>query len=47
LAAALETLLGDRERRLACGRAGRERIRAEFETGATSRTLLRWISDGA
>jgi colanic acid/amylovoran biosynthesis glycosyltransferase len=45
LADALEALLGDRDARLRCGRAGRERIRAEFETGATSRTLLSWIRE--
>ncbi|MDB5073722.1 MAG: glycosyl transferase, group 1 [Candidatus Eremiobacteraeota bacterium] len=43
LADALEELLRDRETRLSRGRAGRERIIAEFETRATSRTLLGWI----
>jgi len=47
LAAALERLLGDPEERRRAGRAGRERIRVEFETGATSRTLLGWIEGGA
>jgi glycosyltransferase involved in cell wall biosynthesis len=46
LADALEELLRNRERRLQCGRAGRERILREFETRATSRTLLGWIERG-
>ncbi|HEY0613138.1 MAG TPA: glycosyltransferase [Candidatus Elarobacter sp.] len=44
LAAALEPLLRDREARIAAGRLGRERIRAEFETGASARALLGWIT---
>jgi glycosyltransferase involved in cell wall biosynthesis len=41
LARALESLLLDREARLRAGRAGRERIRRDFETGATTDELLR------
>lgn len=45
-AAALEPLLRDRATRMRMGRAGRERVRADFETGATTRTLLRYLTGG-
>jgi glycosyltransferase involved in cell wall biosynthesis len=44
LAAALESLLLDREARLHAGHAGRERIRRDFETGATTAQLLHLMS---
>jgi glycosyltransferase involved in cell wall biosynthesis len=44
LARALESLLLDREARLRAGRAGRERIRADFETNATTDLLLRYVN---
>jgi glycosyltransferase involved in cell wall biosynthesis len=44
LAGALERMIGDRAARLAAGAAGRERIRASFETGATARELFGWIA---
>jgi colanic acid/amylovoran biosynthesis glycosyltransferase len=47
LAEGLLSLLSDRDARLTRGRAGRERIRAEFETVVTTRTLLDWIARGA
>ena len=44
LARALESLLLDREARLRAGRAGRERIRRDFETNATTELLLSLMS---